>query len=47
MSMVPWLPENVVGALEDPEDPEVPHHLLQAEGAHIAVATKNLDIIFA
>merc|ERR1719180_636647 len=35
--------KDVVGALEDPEDPRVPHHLLQAQGLHVAVSTKNLD----
>merc|ERR1719234_2097193 len=35
--------KDVVGALEDPEDPQVPHHLLQAEGLHVAVSPKNLD----
>ena len=35
--------KDVVGALEDPEDPQVPHHLLQAKGLHVAVSTKNLS----
>merc|ERR1719180_733521 len=35
--------KDVVGALKDPENPQVPHHLLQAQGLHVAVSTKNLD----
>merc|ERR1719234_1198487 len=35
--------KDVIGAFEDPEDPQVPHHLLQAESLHVAVSTKNLD----
>ena len=34
--------EDVVGALEDSEDPEVTHNLLEAEGLHVAVASQHL-----
>ena len=36
-------PEDVVGSLENPEDPEVPHDLLEAGLPHVAHAAENLD----
>jgi hypothetical protein len=36
------VPENVVGSLENPEDPEVPHDLLQAQRLHEPVPTQHL-----
>jgi hypothetical protein len=37
-----FLPENIVGTLEYSEYPEVPHHLLKAQGFHKPVTTQNL-----
>ena len=34
--------KDVVGALKDPENPQVPHHLFQAQSLHEAISTKNL-----
>jgi hypothetical protein len=36
------VPENVVGSLENPEDPEVPHDLLQTQRLHEPVPTQHL-----
>ena len=34
--------EDVIGALEDPEDPQVPHHLFQAQSHHVTISSKYL-----
>jgi hypothetical protein len=36
------VPENVVGSLENSEDPEVPHDLLQTQRLHEPVPTQHL-----
>ena len=36
-------PQNVVSSLENSEDSEIPHDLLEAEGPHVAVTTENLN----
>ena len=38
-------PEDVVGALEYPEDPQVPHNLLQTGVLHVAHPAQDLDAL--
>ena len=38
-------PQDVVSSLENSEDSEIPHNLLEAECPHVAVATENLNCL--